>query len=61
MIEFEFDRLAEQRNFWIAVVAFMFISGVFQVLMENYMLATTAFGSATVFAVLAGQQLEAED
>ncbi len=60
MIDLDLESAESQKRFWVFTVGFLLLTGVFQLLMENYLLAITSFGASTAFTILGNEKLKEE-
>jgi hypothetical protein len=60
MIDLDIGSEGSQKRFWMFTVSFLILTGIFQLIMENYLLAVTSFGAGTTFAILGYEKVREE-
>lgn len=60
MIDLDLENVESQKRFWMFTVSFLILTGIFQLVMENYLLAVTSFGASTTFAILGHEKVKEE-
>lgn len=60
MIDLELGNEGQQRKFWMFTVVFLMSVGIFQLVLENYLMAVTSFGASITFAVLGHEKVKEE-
>ena len=56
----DLDELENDRNFWYAAVGFMYVSGILQIVLEEFLMGIATIGMAIVFTSVAHQKMNEE-